>query len=577
MGSLSGADEPIGDDELGGLFRLLDGRRIALAVSGGVDSMALMHLVARWLATPSGHEWLSDHHRATLFGDPQPRRQPGLPRRRPRGLEPAQWLGGAKSAAELEVALKAAPVVVLTVDHGLREASAREAELVKSAALQLGFAHQTLVWRHDGDRSEQPCGAQAAGPPSSGIQEKARRARYGLMADCIEHETWTLSQAGELRSHPLSPGHAKRTIVTAHHRDDLVETFLMRLKRGSGIDGLSAIRSIETVRRSPSPDRPYPTEIDLCRPLLDIPRTRLLATARAWAIDWCEDPSNDIEEFERVRLRRDMTSLEALGYGQCALHLSVRRLQKAREIVERHQAERLARWMDSPSLVETNAGLFASIDPSGAGISWSELLSPAGGNDAEIMLRILRQLMQSFGGQPVPPGLSQIEALRCQLSRVSGAGGLPGSRFAQTLGGCRIDFWLPSRPAASGRIRVWRETGRKGLPEIVLEPGDGGWWDNRFAVSISAEAPHPVAVRALGMAGWAELKRRVPALASWRCIPPGAAATLPAIWDAERLVAVPYFETLPRSLAPWLRHKIEHDWESMSGLTGSLYRAAFSP
>ena len=80
------------------------------------------------------------------------------------------------------------------------------------------------------------------------MQERAREARYDLMAAyCHAHDIPAL--------------------VTAHHLDDQAETFLMRLKRGSGLDGLAAI-----------PEESVWSGIAVLRPLLDMPKARLAAT-----------------------------------------------------------------------------------------------------------------------------------------------------------------------------------------------------------------------------------------------------------------------------------------------------------
>ena len=88
-------------------------------------------------------------------------------------------------------------------------------------------------------------------PRAASLQARARAARYDLMAAyCHAHDIPAL--------------------VTAHHLDDQAETFLMRLKRGSGLDGLAAI-----------PERGAWAGIAVLRPLLDVPKARLVATLRA--------------------------------------------------------------------------------------------------------------------------------------------------------------------------------------------------------------------------------------------------------------------------------------------------------
>ena len=112
----------------------------------------------------------------------------------------ADWLRQAERDAGLHT--------VLVVDHGLRPGSADEARAVADRAAALGFRHAVLAWQ---------------GPkPHTGIQAAARAARYRLMA---EHMT----------------AHDIGCLLTAHTRDDQAETLLMRLARGSGVDGLAAM------------------------------------------------------------------------------------------------------------------------------------------------------------------------------------------------------------------------------------------------------------------------------------------------------------------------------------------------
>src|SRR5439155_341984 len=109
--------------------------------------------------------------------------------------------------------------------------------------------------------------------PTSGIQEAARDARYQLRAQ------W---------------GRAHRVLhlLTADHREDQVETHLIRRRAGSGIDGLagmSAVRELAGCR--------------LVRPLLAVPRARLLALLAQEDQPFLRDPSNLNPAFERARLR----------------------------------------------------------------------------------------------------------------------------------------------------------------------------------------------------------------------------------------------------------------------------------
>ena len=244
------------DDLRSDFERLLIGP-LALAVSGGPDSMALMYLVAAWVAEAG----VADRQR----------------------LEPV-------------------PLVVLTVDHGLRRESAAEAAWVKAEAAKLGLPHATLVWN--------------APKPSTALQSAAREARYRLINRYLDRE--------------LAEGHVavKRRIVVGHHEDDQAETVLMRLARGSGLDGLSGMRDEEHV--SPADGANGYT---IVRPLLRTPKARLMATLQAAGRSWKEDPSNHAPEFERVRMRQALETLRGLGIGSAEIGRSAWRLSRARRAV----------------------------------------------------------------------------------------------------------------------------------------------------------------------------------------------------------------------------------------------------
>ena len=362
-------------------------RPLAIAVSGGVDSMALMHLVAAW-------------------------RQQG---------------GGAVHP----------PPLILTVDHGLRPASAEEALFVAGAARDLGFPHETLAW----------VGAK----PASGIQDAARRARYDLLLG------------------RLATDDQRRDLLLAHHREDQAETVLMRLARGSGVEGLSAMRPVDhrTVLRLEAPVREV--QIRLRRPLLAVPKGRLVATLRARHVGWRDDPSNADIRFERVRLRRAQGELSDLGLTPENIARSARRLDQER------------------AALHARARSIAAAHVSDHGGAFGEFRLPCGPDWLiSDVVRILSRLLDVFGGEASGAQLSQIEAL---AERVLSPGAGASGRL--TLGGCIVDI---RDDTGRGRVlSLFRETRRTPLPSLLLQPGAGVFWDRRFYVSLAASAP--VAVR----------------------------------------------------------------------------------
>jgi tRNA(Ile)-lysidine synthase len=425
---------PITVEEAGGLLApLARFDRVALAVSGGPDSLALMHLAARWRAAQNDGPELS----------------------------------------------------VLTVDHGLRTGSRDEALSVGRAAAALSLPHAILAWESRGD-------------VTTGVQAKARAARYDLMtAHAVAHDIGAL--------------------VTAHHLDDQAETFLMRLKRGSGLDGLAAIPATGTWG-----------PLTLLRPLLDVPKARLVATVEAAGLAFARDPSNADTSFERVRLRGATDAFAKLGLTPEAVALSAKRLRRARSALDDAAQEFLSRH--------------AEMNDAGYAVLGQAALSTC---PEEIALRALSRLLASVGGGEDPVRLAKLEALLAALRSEPGK--------AHTLGRCRI------APLA-GRLGIFREMRRGGLPELDLHPGEGALWDNRFRVALGAAAPRALTVRALGETGWRQLRD---AEALPQSLPRLAARALPACWRGDRLLGLADFGQAPQGAAPCSRHEDRLDCQAI--------------
>lgn len=211
---------------------------LAVAVSGGPDSMALAHLLCQWSEKTGGPD-----------------------------------------------------IHILSVDHGLRKASAQEVRQVQGIVSGWPKArHSILIW--DGEK------------PDARIQEEARSARYGLFEEyCLKHSIHQL--------------------YLAHHGDDQIETFLFRLSKGSGLDGLCAMRPVQN-RGS----------LTLCRPLLEFAKNDLVQYCRSEAIPFVEDPSNQKDEFARARLRKIVAALEEEGLSFKRLSTTTQRLERARICLE---------------------------------------------------------------------------------------------------------------------------------------------------------------------------------------------------------------------------------------------------
>ena len=294
---------------------------IAVAVSGGSDSLALMHLL--------------------------------------------------RAFAEQR---KSKPPVVLTVDHGLRKSSAGDAKQVAVWAKQAGLKVQILKWT----------GAK----PKSGIEAAARLARYRLMGEWLTR-------------------HGIATLFVGHTSDDQAETFLLRLARGSGLDGLAAMRA--------SAPWPVPGFADLvvARPLLGFRRSELRAHLKLRGHSWLEDPMNQDIAFDRVKIRKALAVLADAG-------LTVERIASA--------AAHLARARESLEIV-TEAVLARAVRSGNGGV----LLDPAvlAAAPREVGLRALAAVLMAVSAQAYRPRFESLERLFDQIAGARlGAGA--------TLHGCHI-------------------------------------------------------------------------------------------------------------------------------------------
>jgi tRNA(Ile)-lysidine synthase len=373
---------------------------------------------------------------------------------------------------------------VLTVDHRLRPQSAREAQAVARRAQELGFHHATLVWEEE--------------KPASGLQAAARAARYRLLAD----------YAGR---------HGITSLLTGHTADDQAETVLMRLARGSGLDGLAAMAPTSThfiqavALQAASASKPSPSAgkspLRLVRPLLGLSRARLRATLVQRGIAWFEDPSNQSPAFERTRWRTSLGALQALGLTPEKLALSARRLQRARAALERCVDD----FCDPlRHALTTDPRGFIRID--------REAL---GGVPLEIGVRLLGRAVAAAGGAGALVPLAKLEAL------------------AEAIGACACGHWTLARAkitATRGQILIEREPGRVPPPRLRLPGGAQALWDGRFLVSAGSDLTGDIEVRALGAAGLREAAKTLKITAD---APRGALRGLPAFWREGHLIAVP--------------------------------------
>jgi tRNA(Ile)-lysidine synthase len=304
-------------------------------------------------------------------------------------------------AARWRKSLKKKPVLIaITVDHGLRKEAKREAAAAGKLARKLGIAHRTLRW--------------SGKKPKTGLQQAARNARYRLLGDAARK---------------TKAAH----ILTAHTLDDQAETVLIRMSRGSGVTGLGAMARVSQLPGDGA------GQLKLVRPLLDIPKTRLIATLRAAKIEYAVDPSNGDPRFTRARLRRMMPELAREGLDAGRLALLARRLKRADAAIEA-----------VVDVVEAQLTIKAGVlDAAG----YAKL-------PAEIALRLLGRAVTRAGDEG-PVELAKLEALKAALDAAQKSG---KTGFRRSLAGALVTL--------KGRqITVDRAPPRRG--RALTKPGSG--------------------------------------------------------------------------------------------------------
>lgn len=355
-----------------------------------------------------------------------------------------------------------------TVEHGLRADAADEARHAADVCARLGVRHTIVSVDEDA--------------PSTGLQAWARSARYAALVRTARNLGCT-------------------AIATGHQADDQAETLLMRLARGSGLDGLSAM-SAQSSRDG----------LALLRPLLTLPRARLTATLTARGIAWRDDPSNVDARFERSGYATFAGALNALGLTAEPISRSARRLNEARDALDWAVEQMLA------SLPDCQVALAAGY----AVLPQASLLS----FPTALRCRLLLRLIMMVSGEEAPPRLERLEALVDRLS----TSGTRQENLAQTLGGC-----LVIREGAC--INVFREPGRDGFPVLALEPGEVGIWDRRFQAAAPSNVSGVIQVRAYGdVANPPSEFGKVDASR----YPKHARSALPTFWQGDVLVSVPH-------------------------------------
>ena len=186
----------------------------------------------------------------------------------------------------------------LIVDHKLRDNSTKEVAFVKMLLKKLSINLRVLTW--------------VGKKPKSNIQSIARNKRYKLL----------INEANKLNIN---------NILLGHHKDDLVENFIIRILRGSGLNGITSFDQKSNYQN-----------INLFRPLLNFSKIDLEKITKKVFKNYVEDPSNKDEKFKRVKIRNFIKNLESEGLDKDKFNLTIKNLKFANETIKHFVEQNLS-------------------------------------------------------------------------------------------------------------------------------------------------------------------------------------------------------------------------------------------
>ncbi|MBP02211.1 MAG: tRNA lysidine(34) synthetase TilS [Rhodospirillaceae bacterium] len=264
-------------------------------------------------------------------------------------------------------------VVGLTVDHKLRDSSKAEALQVSAWLNAFGMKHYTLSWADGIEYSKK----------AQSMQSVAREARYNLLCEWCNNNNVSV-------------------ILMGHHADDQVETFLYRLIRGSGIDGLSAMEP--AIVRS---------GVNILRPLLNFSKSELVATCDRFSQPFIEDPSNIDHKYARVRIRKLIAEFDKEGLSLDRLINTIGHIKRAKSAIT-HFVDEI---IEDHVIYHENGSLSIPLQVF--------LHSPT-----EVALRLLARCLMIVGKKGYTTRFKSLMNLYQELCREG--------RSARTLHGCKI-------------------------------------------------------------------------------------------------------------------------------------------
>ncbi|EER21243.1 MULTISPECIES: tRNA lysidine(34) synthetase TilS [spotted fever group] len=404
---------------------------------------------------------------------------------------------------------------VISVDHNLREQSKQETHYIQNISNSLNRKHYSLSFDHQNNFSN--------------LQERTREGRYDLMTNlCLELDILVL--------------------LTAHHEDDYVENFCLRLERNSGIFGLS------------SSNINWYNNIQIIRPLYNIPKSELVEYLVSHNIKWFEDESNSSDKYRRNVIRQKLAKgedyirhLSKPAYREefkgdtersTAAYTSVRgeallredsslgstyklplefgKMSKAEIILQQLKTNKLIEDKFKPELILAIAEAvkifeygFAFLDL----VKFDKFLN-------EVKVQIINFLLIMISGQSRAARFYSVEPILKLITQEV--------NFKNTLHGCVIK-------RIQNELLIYREFGKK-LPESKILLDKSVIWDNRFCITRNQETLNCFVTHLL-LEDYKIIKKQLDLepLKNLSCKNHNAILfTLPIIKILEKVIAIPH-------------------------------------
>ncbi len=383
--------------------------KIAVAVSGGSDSVALLYLANIWAE---------------------------------------------KNNIELSV---------ISVDHNLREQSKQETHYIQNISNNLNRKHYSLYFDHQNNFSN--------------LQERAREGRYDLMTNlCLKLDILVL--------------------LTAHHADDYIENFCLRLERNSGIFGLS------------SSNINWYNNIQIIRPLYNIPKSELVEYLVSHNIKWFEDESNSSDKYRRNVIRQKL----AKGEDYIKADIILQQLEINDLLDNKFKPELISAIAEAVKIFEYG---FAFLDL----VKFDKFSN-------EVKVQIINFLLIIISGQSRAARFYSVEPILKLITQ--------DVNFKNTLHGCVIN-------RIQNELLIYREFGKK-LPESKILLDKSVIWDNRFCITRNQETQNCF-VTHLSLEDYKMIKKQLDLepLKNLSCKNHNAILfTLPIIKILEKVIAIPH-------------------------------------